>query len=150
MNSVRPAVKAHIIELAKKQPQYTPVLAAAVKHPGYPWVNLRTDDDQVIPFNTMLTAWQPDPKERARIAGGESLYLGVLTGGSPMQPVSLVVGPAAAAACYGVLRTGEGVRPPRTYINRCPKCPTSGIVEGHDMAWRCGTCGRVLTTEGVV
>lgn len=150
MNPVRPGVKAHIVDLAKNQSEYTPLPVAMVSHPGYPLVRLRITDERSIMFNTMLSCWEPSPEERAQIAAGERLYVGLLTWDKPPQPLLILTGPKAAAEAYGVLRVDEPFNPPRFLINQCEKCVTAAICQGRDMAWRCARCGRVLKVEGPI
>jgi hypothetical protein len=41
----------------------------------------------------LLTRWRFTPEERAKVAGGEDLYLALLTFGNPVQPMIVQVGP---------------------------------------------------------
>lgn len=150
MKAVKPGLKAHVVDLAKNQPQYTVLPVALVAHPGYTPARLKISDERSLLFNTMVSCWEPSPEERAQLAAGERLYVGLLTYAQPPQPLLVLVGPKAAADVYGVQRTDEIVHPPRRLVNPCVKCTGAGMVEGRDLCWRCARCGRVLTTEGVV
>lgn len=148
MNAVKPGLKAHIVDLAKNQPQYSVLPVAMVCHPGYAPVRLKITDERSVLFNTMVSCWQPTPEERAQLAAGECVYIGLLTGAERPQPMNVVVGPKAAGELYGVQNTRDFIRPPRILVNRCEKCPTAAICEGRDLTWRCAQCGRQLKTEG--
>lgn len=63
---------------------------------------LVTSDDQrhaqdlpaaVTKDGEIVSRWRFSDEERAQIAAGADLYLFMRTGGRPVQPVSLVVGP---------------------------------------------------------
>lgn len=40
-----------------------------------------------------VTRWRLTDEERARVVAGDDLFLTLLTFGSPMQPISMTVGP---------------------------------------------------------
>lgn len=73
MRMIAPRTGAPEITVAEDQPEYLALTAAVYD-------------------NTLLTRWTFTPEERARIAAGEDLYLGVMTFGRPLQPLSVQVG----------------------------------------------------------
>ena len=93
-------VKGTPIVIAASQSEFQTVTAVVVNHPGYSSLTIRHDDDRVEHFNTLLVAFQPDDTQRAKLAAGEPLYIGVLTGGAKLQPLLPCVGAAEAAAIY--------------------------------------------------
>jgi len=78
---IAPRTGAEEITIAEDQLEYSPLVAAVYAHAAY----------GNAPF--LLTRWTFTDEERAAIAAGEDLYLGVLTFGQPLQPLSLQVGP---------------------------------------------------------
>ncbi|HLT92108.1 MAG TPA: hypothetical protein VKZ85_14335 [Woeseiaceae bacterium] len=82
MRMIAPRTGAHEITLAEDQLEYSPLVVA-----------LYYDHEQKSAL--LLSRWTFTPEERAAIAAGEDLYLGVLTHGQPFQPISLAVGPEA-------------------------------------------------------
>lgn len=81
MRMVAPRTGAHEITLAEDQREYRPLVAAVYRRP---------DMGNAI---QLLTRWTFTAEERAAIAAGEDLYLGILTFGQPLQPLSPQVGP---------------------------------------------------------
>lgn len=79
MRMVAPRTGADEITLAEDQLEYKPLTAAVY----------RTEEGHV----TLLTRWKFTDEERAAIAAGEDLYLGVMTFGGPLQPLMAQVGP---------------------------------------------------------
>lgn len=100
MRNVLPGIEAPTLDIAKEQQEYLTVTAAMVRHPGYPFARLRMEDGSLHEFNTALLAFVPSDEERTKLAAGEPLYIGVLTGASPLQPLNIVVGAQAAADLY--------------------------------------------------
>lgn len=81
MHMVAPRTGAEEVTLAEDQVEYKPLVAAVYRAPEY--------GDAIM----LLTRWRFTDEERARIAAGEDLYLGVLTSGQPLQPLAPQVGP---------------------------------------------------------
>jgi hypothetical protein len=79
MRMVAPRTGADEITIAEDQLEYKPLVAA----------RYQTEDGHQM----LLTRWRFTDEERARIAGGEDLYLGVMTFGQPLQPLAPQVGP---------------------------------------------------------
>lgn len=84
MYMVAPRTGADEITLAEEQPEYSPLVAAKYE--------IQYDAGRP-PAPGLLTRWRFTEEERARIAAGEDLYLGVLTFGKALQPLMLQVGP---------------------------------------------------------
>lgn len=82
MRMIAPRTGAHEITLAEDQLEYKPLVAAVYVRPDFGNAPM------------LLTRWTFTEEERAAIAAGEDLYLGVLTFGQPLQPLSVQVGPA--------------------------------------------------------
>lgn len=78
MRTVSPKLGLPEITLAEEQKEYIPVRVAVVKY---------EDGNEGV-----ILRWELGDDDRARIAAGEDLYMGLLTFGKPMQPVSLEVG----------------------------------------------------------
>ena len=78
MRSVAPRVGFPETTLAENQLEYVPLTVA---HMTY------EDGTRGI-----LTRWKFTDEERAAIAAGADLYLGLLTFGQPMQPINIEVG----------------------------------------------------------
>ena len=87
---VAPRTGAEEITIAEDQLEYRPLVAAVY----------RTEDGQPL----LLTRWRFTEEERQQIAGGEDLYLAVLTFGKPLQPLALQIGPEG----YVVTPVSEG------------------------------------------
>jgi hypothetical protein len=83
---IAPRTGAPEITLAENHPEYSPVTVAVY------------GDNRKLGPRTLLSRWTFTDEERARIAAGEDVFLGVITFGRPMQPVSLQVGPEGWAA----------------------------------------------------
>ena len=80
MHMVAPRTGAEEVTIAEDQLEYKPLVAARYETPdGVP---------------VLLTRWRFSEEDRAKIAAGEDLYLGVLTFGQPLQPLQVQVGPA--------------------------------------------------------
>jgi hypothetical protein len=78
MRMVSPSTGAPEIVLAEEQEQYRPITVA----------RYMDQQDRVI----LLSRWRLNDGDRARIAAGEDIYIGLLTFGRPMQPLSVQVG----------------------------------------------------------
>lgn len=95
MRMIAPRTGAHEITLAEEQLEYSPLVAAVYSHPDFGGA----------PY--LLTRWQPSDEDLARLLGvdveaihqvarvrdREDVYLAILTGGAPLQPLSMQVGP---------------------------------------------------------
>lgn len=81
MRMIAPRTGADEVTIAEDQLEYKPLVAAI-------YVNEQYGPDAL----TLLTRWTFTPEERAAIAAGEDVYLGVLTFGKPLQPLSMQVG----------------------------------------------------------
>lgn len=79
MHTVSPRTGAEEVTIAEDQLEYKPLVAA----------RYQTEDGHAM----LLTRWRFTDEERAAIAAGEDLYLGVLTFGQPLQPLAPQVGP---------------------------------------------------------
>lgn len=90
---IPPEVKAPKVCLAKNQAEYSVITVALVKHPLYGVAEGRE-------HNSLLMAFRPTPEERAAIGAGADLYVSLLTGGLPMQPILTLVGKESAAAAF--------------------------------------------------
>lgn len=80
MRMIAPRTGAEEITLAEDQLEYRPLVAALY------------ETAEGVPV--LLTRWRFTDEERAAIAAGEDLYLGVMTFGKPLQPLMAGVGPA--------------------------------------------------------
>lgn len=92
---IAPRTGADEITIAEDQLEYRPLVAAVYSHPDFGGA----------PY--LLTRWQLDDGELAKLLGvdvevvralprardREDLYLAILTGGQPLQPLALQVGP---------------------------------------------------------
>lgn len=78
MRTVAPRLGLPEIMVAKEQEQYETVHVSLVDY---------SDGTKGV-----ILRWRLDDEDRERIAAGEDLYMGLLTFGGPMQPVSLEVG----------------------------------------------------------
>ena len=79
MNAVALQIPGHErdeIVIARDQPEYIPLPAL-----------------HIVIGNSfgLLTRWRPSDEERAALASGADVWLEMLTGGEPMQPVRLSV-----------------------------------------------------------
>jgi hypothetical protein len=97
MRPVRPKLDAHQAYIAGEQPEYLQVTAAFVAHPSYP---ARDTPSGLV--NTTVLAFKPSAEELAQLNAGEAIYVALLTGGGPMQPIMVFAGARAAADVYGV------------------------------------------------
>lgn len=79
MHMVAPRTGADEITIAENQLEYKPLVAC-----GY----------LTAAGVTLLTRWRLNEEDRARVAAGEDVYLAVVTGGKPLQPLHIQVGPA--------------------------------------------------------
>jgi hypothetical protein len=77
MRAVRPDTGADEVMIAEEQHQYK-TLVGAVYH---------TEEGVRI----ILTRWRLDDDERAKIAAGEDIYLGLMTFNGPLQPIIIGV-----------------------------------------------------------
>lgn len=82
----------HHVRIAEEQAEFKTVSAAIVWHDGH----------QTL---ATLLAFRPSEDERARIAAGEDVYISLLTGGGPMQPIIVLCGKHEAAAAFNVRAT---------------------------------------------
>lgn len=107
MRTIRPELDTLIITVAEKQEEYETVQAALVAHPQFDTMSRRIspDSDERAAFNTHLYAFVPDDEQKARVAAGEALYIGLLTFGFSPQPILVLVGKEEAAQVYGVAAT---------------------------------------------
>lgn len=79
MRAIAPRIEGcREVTLAEHQLEYAPITVALIQY--------ESGGDGV------MTRWRLDDAERARIAAGEDIYLGLLTFGKPMQPISMCVG----------------------------------------------------------
>lgn len=92
MQSTTPEVDAPLIEIAKDQAEFLPVVGALVHASGYGGPQL----------NTILLAFRPSPAERAAIAGGADIYVSQLTFGGPMHGIIVTAGKEEASRIYNV------------------------------------------------
>lgn len=76
---VAPRTGAPELTLAEEQEEYLPLTVACY------------ETDRGSP--ALLSRWRLSDEDRERIAAGEDVYLLVVTGGAPMQPVAVQVGP---------------------------------------------------------
>lgn len=79
MRMVAPRTGAPEITIAEDQHEYMPLTVA----------QYRFSDGSI----GVLSRWRLNEYERAAIANGEDLYICMLTGGGPMQPIAPQVGP---------------------------------------------------------
>jgi hypothetical protein len=92
---IPPEVKAPKTCIAKNQPEYSVLTVARVTHPLY---GVAEECDH----NSLLMAFRPTAEERAAISSGADIYVSLLTGGAPMQPILTLVGKERAAAAFGL------------------------------------------------
>lgn len=79
MRAVAPRIRGcPEITVAEDQHQYMSITVAVVQYEG---------GDRGV-----MTRWRLDDADRARIAAGEDLYVGILTFGGPMHPLQISVG----------------------------------------------------------
>lgn len=78
MRMVAPRTGADEVTVGEDQLEYSPLVAAQY---------VEEEGRQML-----LTRWRFSDEDRARVAAGEDLYLGVLTQ-HPLQPLSVQVGP---------------------------------------------------------
>lgn len=83
MRAVAPRVGMPEVTIAANQDEYLELTGAVVTY----------EDGSV----GVVTRWRLSEVEKFAIARGEDLYLTLLTGGGPMQPVCLEVGPPSWA-----------------------------------------------------
>ena len=95
MRMTPPEVKAPKIMLARDQAEYSVLSVAQVTHPSY-------GPESRLYHNSLLMAFRPTTDERARIAAGEDIYVSLLTGGGPMQPILVLCGKDEAASVFSV------------------------------------------------
>ena len=80
MRMIAPRTGAPEVTIAEEQEDYAPLTVAVY------------GDNAELGPRQLLSRWTFTPEERARIAAGEDLYVGLLTFGQPMQPISVQVG----------------------------------------------------------
>lgn len=90
-----PQVDAPTVSIARDQEEFLEVTAALVTNPEFGVPVGRQ-------HNTVLLAFRPSEQERARLRAGDDIYIALLTGGGPMQPVMLCIGREEAAAVFHV------------------------------------------------
>lgn len=95
MKPIHPGTGAQEVTVAEDQPEYI----------KYPAALYQTKEGTLC----LLSRWTFTDEEREMIARGEDLFVGILTGGRPVQPVIFQVGP-------------EGWELPRPTEYVCPKC----------------------------
>src|SRR3954464_6145761 len=95
MRMICPQVDAPTVTIARDQEEYLELTGALVDNPEYGTPVGRS-------HNTILLAFRPSDDERKRLAAGDDLYVALLTGGGPMQPILLRVGRDEAAAAFRV------------------------------------------------
>ena len=101
MKPVSPAVDApHEIVGANNETSHIGALSVVkVKDPNIP----DEPDGEPVPWNSWMTAWQPDADELAKLARGADIYITQLTGfGAGPHALAVHVGKEAAAAAYRV------------------------------------------------
>lgn len=81
MRMIAPRTGAPELTIAEDQLEYKPLTVAVY------------GDNAEMGPRTLLSRWTLTPEERARIAAGEDLYIGLCTFGQPMQPINVQVGP---------------------------------------------------------
>lgn len=97
MRMIAPKVDAPQVVIAEEQEEFKPITAALVRHPAYPC--------HPHGFNSVLLCFRPSDDERKRIAGGEDLYVSLLTLGGPMQGIIVSAGAEEPSLIYNVRRT---------------------------------------------
>ena len=95
MQPVVPQLQAPTSRVAEDQPQYEPITVALVTHAEY-WVRPKAS------YNTVVMAFRPSDAERAAIAAGADIYVGLLTFAYPQQPIIVLAGKEEASAVYNV------------------------------------------------
>jgi hypothetical protein len=95
MRMISPQIDAPQIQVAEDSDQFMVVTAALVTNPQYELATGRR-------YNTIMMAWRPSALERAKLANGEDLYIGVLTFGGPLQALIPIVGKHEAAEVFRV------------------------------------------------
>jgi hypothetical protein len=84
---IAPKLDAPQVTVAEDQEEFKPITAAICHHPQ--------GDCHVLAF-------RPDDQERKRLAGGEDIYISLLTFGGPMQGIIVCVGENEAADIFNV------------------------------------------------
>lgn len=107
MKSVTPEIEAPLVRVAEHQPEYEPVTTARTMYPGFPGAL----DVNGHKWNTVVMAFRPSEYERAQLAAGDDIYIGLLTFGRPQQPIVVIVGKAATAGVYRTKATDGPVTP---------------------------------------
>jgi hypothetical protein len=90
-----PQVDAPTTSIARDQEEFLESTAALVTNPEYT-VALGYN------HNTVLLAFRPNEEERRRLRAGDDLYIAILTGGQPINPIMLHVGREEAAAAFKI------------------------------------------------
>lgn len=93
LRAIAPQLGCPVIAIAENQPEYMTIYAGLVKHPDFP---------APAGHNANVLAYRLDEEHRQAIADGEDLYITLLTGGGPMQPIIAQVGKHSAAAAFNV------------------------------------------------
>lgn len=93
LRAIAPELDAEVVSIAENQTEYRPIYAALTHQPGF----FAPDG-----WNTIVLAFRPDEAQRAAIAAGEDIYVSLLTGGGPMQPIMVLVGKRTAGAAFNV------------------------------------------------
>lgn len=85
MRPIAPRTGEPEVTVAEEQHEYRPIVAAIRRR--------RLEDMPGVELVAHVTRWTLTHEERRRIAAGEDVYVEQLTGGGPMQPISVTVGP---------------------------------------------------------
>lgn len=91
MRFLPPELDVPVIAVAENQGEYLTVYAGVAQVPGYGQAH--------------VVRAQLDAEERAAVARGEDLYIGLLTFGGPMTPLLVHVGKGTMAAVLNVRTT---------------------------------------------
>lgn len=98
MRMVRPKLDAPQVTIAEEQEEFKPITAALVHHPLYPAPLVRmAEGAEPQLLNAIVLAFRPDERERALLAGGEDIYISLLTFLKPMPGISVYAGKRDAA-----------------------------------------------------
>ncbi len=95
MRFVRPELNIPTTTLAEEQEEYMPVTVGHLINPLY-------GSADPSGLNTILLALRPSEEERQALIDGKDLYVALLTFGTPMQPIMVMVGKDEAAARFNL------------------------------------------------
>jgi hypothetical protein len=87
---ISPQIDAPQVTVAEDQHEFRAITAAVVEHPQ---------------GMSHLLAFRPNDEERARIFGGEDIYISLLTFGGPMQGILVMTGKHEASQIFNVQET---------------------------------------------